>query len=343
MKQKQESVHNSTREIDHIQTSATVSYMCDGKSHNLLQDTTKRSKHSNTKVRYPHIGAKTVSLNLPAAEDKENDEVMQEDYDVAITHKQQCSEDEDDIDVTNFFGFRTPKRSKLSGKTPLKEQSETPATPSTNKRRARKLKLKSSTPSRLVARMTLDESVDDSTDSEGSEGSDDVPPDSFPSTICSSQQLPSLAEDFFHAQSQKQITSNHTLAKLREEGVLDQTSLKDILSTKCCQYGEGRQFLMEEHRAMFRKWMLQLCLGFNLILYGYGSKKGLLEEFRKTVCSDYHCVVINGFFPSITLKNIIVSICEDCLQLKEIPSDFDEVVLAIDEYLTSNGIVYIAT
>jgi len=26
-------------------------------------------------------------LNLPAAEDKENDEVMQEDYDVAITHK----------------------------------------------------------------------------------------------------------------------------------------------------------------------------------------------------------------------------------------------------------------
>lgn len=37
--------------------------------------------------------------------------------------------------------------------------------------------------------ITSDESVDDSTDSEGSEGSDDVPPDSFPSTICSSQQL----------------------------------------------------------------------------------------------------------------------------------------------------------
>jgi len=49
MKQRQESVHNSTREIDHIQTSATVSYMCDGKSHNLLQDATKRSKRKLVK------------------------------------------------------------------------------------------------------------------------------------------------------------------------------------------------------------------------------------------------------------------------------------------------------
>ena len=45
-------------------------------------------------------------------------------------------------------------------------------------------------------------------------------------------------------------------------------------------------------------------LGFNLMLYGFGSKKRLIEEFRKKMCSNYNCVVINGFFPSVTLKNV---------------------------------------
>ena len=40
------------------------------------------------------------------------------------------------------------------------------------------------------------------------------------------------------------------------------------------------------------------------MLYGYGSKKRLIEEFRKKMCSNYNCVVINGFFPSVTLKNV---------------------------------------
>ena len=40
------------------------------------------------------------------------------------------------------------------------------------------------------------------------------------------------------------------------------------------------------------------------MLYGYGSKKRLIEEFRKKICSNYNCVVINGFFPSVTLKNV---------------------------------------
>lgn len=67
-----------------------------------------------------------------------------------------------------------------------------------------------------------------------------------------------MAEDFFNAQSRKAGTSDHTLARLREDGVLDQTSLQDILAARPNQYKSSLKILIEEHRCMFRNWMLQL-------------------------------------------------------------------------------------
>lgn len=45
-------------------------------------------------------------------------------------------------------------------------------------------------------------------------------------------------------------------------------------------------------------------LGFSVLVYGLGSKKTLLEDFRVThLAQDVH-LVVNGFFPSITLKSV---------------------------------------
>lgn len=47
-----------------------------------------------------------------------------------------------------------------------------------------------------------------------------------------------------------------------------------------------------------------LRLGFSVLVYGLGSKKALLEDFRVThLAQDVH-LVVNGFFPSITLKSV---------------------------------------
>lgn len=54
--------------------------------------------------------------------------------------------------------------------------------------------------------------------------------------------------------------------------------------------------------------MVSLCcrLGFSVLIYGLGSKKALLEDFRVThLAQDVH-MVVNGFFPSITLKSVSV-------------------------------------
>lgn len=45
-------------------------------------------------------------------------------------------------------------------------------------------------------------------------------------------------------------------------------------------------------------------LGFSVLLHGLGSKKALLEDFRVSHLSEELHLVVNGFFPSITLKSV---------------------------------------
>lgn len=51
-------------------------------------------------------------------------------------------------------------------------------------------------------------------------------------------------------------------------------------------------------------WRLCLSNGFNLLLYGVGSKRRLIEEFRTAILEDFSHVVVNGYFPSLTLKSV---------------------------------------
>lgn len=52
---------------------------------------------------------------------------------------------------------------------------------------------------------------------------------------------------------------------------------------------------------------LSVCrLGFSVLVYGLGSKKALLEDFRESHLSQEIHLVVNGFFPSITLKSVSI-------------------------------------
>lgn len=42
-------------------------------------------------------------------------------------------------------------------------------------------------------------------------------------------------------------------------------------------------------------------------MYGFGSKKALLEDFASTALTDYTVVVINGYLPSINIKQVRIS------------------------------------
>ena len=43
---------------------------------------------------------------------------------------------------------------------------------------------------------------------------------------------------------------------------------------------------------------------FNILLHGLGSKRGLLDLFRKECLSEETHVVVNGYFPALTLQHV---------------------------------------
>ncbi|XP_053452599.1 origin recognition complex subunit 2 isoform X2 [Nycticebus coucang] len=122
-----------------------------------------------------------------------------------------------------------------------------------------------------------------------------------------------LVEEYFEAHSSsKVLTSDRTLQKLRR-AKLDQQTLHNLLSTVSPSFSSELTQLNQQYEKLFHKWMLQLHLGFNIVLYGLGSKRDLLERFRTSMLQDSTHVVINGFFPGISVKSVLNSITEEVL------------------------------
>ncbi|KTF84879.1 hypothetical protein cypCar_00046458, partial [Cyprinus carpio] len=93
-------------------------------------------------------------------------------------------------------------------------------------------------------------------------------------------------------------------------------NLTGLLDKNPPRFAEEIEQLNAKHEKNFNQWMLQLQLsvmGFNILIYGLGSKKLLLEKFRTSMLSDFDHVVVNGFFPSMTLKSILNSLTCDVL------------------------------
>uniref|UniRef100_A0A8C4KCM0 Origin recognition complex subunit 2 n=1 Tax=Dromaius novaehollandiae TaxID=8790 RepID=A0A8C4KCM0_DRONO len=126
--------------------------------------------------------------------------------------------------------------------------------------------------------------------------------------------MSNLVEEYFEAHSSsKVLTSDRTLQKLHKRR-LNQETLRDLLKKAPLAFAPEIKELNQQHECLFSKWMLQLHLGFNIVLYGLGSKRDLLEKFRTSVLQDSVHLVVNGYFPSITVRSILNSITEEVLE-----------------------------
>ncbi|NXY06022.1 ORC2 protein, partial [Pteruthius melanotis] len=127
------------------------------------------------------------------------------------------------------------------------------------------------------------------------------------------QKMGNLVEEYFEAHSSsKVLTSDRTLQKLRKRR-LNQQTLHDLLKKAPLAYAAEIRDLNQQHESLFSRWMLQLHLGFNIVLYGLGSKHDLLEKFRTSLLQDSVQLVVNGYFPGITVRSILNSITEEVL------------------------------
>ncbi|NWR37792.1 ORC2 protein, partial [Tachuris rubrigastra] len=127
------------------------------------------------------------------------------------------------------------------------------------------------------------------------------------------EKMSNPVEEYFEAHSSsKVLTSDRTLQKLQKRR-LNQETLHDLLKKVPLAYAAEIKELNQQHESLFSKWMLQLHLGFNIVLYGLGSKHDLLEKFRTSLLQDSVHLVVNGYFPSITVRSILNSITEEVL------------------------------
>ena len=67
--------------------------------------------------------------------------------------------------------------------------------------------------------------------------------------------------------------------------------------------------IQESLAQQFPRFLLELEQGFNLLFYGYGSKRALLNRFATEACSKRgHVVVLNGCQPKVSLKDLLTAI-----------------------------------
>lgn len=142
---------------------------------------------------------------------------------------------------------------------------------------------------------------------------------------------------YFASQTSKVVTSNHTLQKLKNPK-LSEHQLQELLKIENLnlsnEHGKSIQNLFDSTCNDFNQWMVILNEGFSLLLYGLGSKRNILGQFQKELLeAKYPVLVVNGYFPSLTIKDILDSIYVDLLEHKEGSNNiFETVDLIKDDF-----------
>ncbi|KAI8146798.1 origin recognition complex subunit 2-domain-containing protein [Fennellomyces sp. T-0311] len=144
-------------------------------------------------------------------------------------------------------------------------------------------------------------------------------------------------EGYFQALQGKSQTSNNTLSKLP---VLEPQEFNDILESCPKKHADDIATLMSMHKLHFNEWFFKLHAGFNLLFYGYGSKRRLLNDFVKTSLTDGAVLMINGFFPSITIKASLTKLAVDALDVPAPPAQIQDLVTLISNYFASEERAY---
>ncbi|KAI8513691.1 Origin recognition complex subunit 2 [Branchiostoma belcheri] len=217
--------------------------------------------------------------------------------------------DQKGVAGSEVYSFKTPKRTgqmtrlaedSVKNQTPKPTSGKTPVRRSTRKPTKR-------TKASYRASSSDESESDDSGESESSAGEE---PETVKPQKPAVPPTPEMVEEYFHAHggARPGPTSDKTLSKLQIPR-MDQARLQSVQTYKS----------RTEPKPLDLNPDLNLKVhgfsnGFNLLLYGLGSKRVLIDQFRTTVLRDTVQMVVNGYFPSITVKHILNSITEEVLE-----------------------------
>lgn len=92
--------------------------------------------------------------------------------------------------------------------------------------------------------------------------------------------------------------------KLSDINLVDEQELREATAKIEPKHESEIASLLNNYKSLYSKWAFELRCGFGLLMYGFGSKKALIEDFASTELIECGVVVINGYLHSINLKQV---------------------------------------
>ncbi|XP_012235205.1 origin recognition complex subunit 2 [Linepithema humile] len=145
------------------------------------------------------------------------------------------------------------------------------------------------------------------------------------------------ADEYFESQSEKPVTSDHTLGRLRNARLTEKT-LEELLTNQnhiSMTHKKRICSLTENYRSFFSMWQFIMEEGYSLLLHGLGSKRNLINDFHSEIIADHPTLIINGFFPSLSIKDILNTIIVDFLDA-DCPTNPNDCLEIIEKILRDN-------
>nr|XP_009801895.1 PREDICTED: origin recognition complex subunit 2-like isoform X2 [Nicotiana sylvestris] len=120
----------------------------------------------------------------------------------------------------------------------------------------------------------------------------------------------------------RSLGSQETISLLKKWALLgkNQLELREVAANIEPKHEKEVNDLINSYKSLYSEWLFVLRCGFALLMYGFGSKKALIEDSATRSLTEYSVVVVNGYLQSINLKQVVITLAEllwDQLKLRK--------------------------
>ncbi|PSN60153.1 ORC2-domain-containing protein [Corynespora cassiicola Philippines] len=154
-------------------------------------------------------------------------------------------------------------------------------------------------------------------------------------------------EEYFNQNRLGVKTSNNTLPP---QSLLNHDDYFQTMQGYTDRHESEMEFLLELHSRAYDQWRFELEEGFNICLYGYGSKRPITDKFTghlyqhlgaqapyKGTKKTPKIVVINGYLPGISVKDILTTVASAAIPASyRLPNQLSSLLSSMLNYLTEH-------
>lgn len=125
---------------------------------------------------------------------------------------------------------------------------------------------------------------------------------------------------FFQNKPGRAKTSNNNLASL---DLLTHEEYFSLIAGQQDRHKGDIEYLENLHAESFPQWMFEMSQGFSICLYGFGSKRAVLQNFARKVHARgrrERIVMVNGYAPTTTMREILTTLAVAVDPSRRIPT-----------------------